>query len=135
MKTGVQLITMLPQKLIDAVVVGDVPTHYDTIKLLGMVKEGIEAAHRSAVDKLEKMQADLEELVGYEPIDEEGLMAADEFVRLITIPEEAEEGGFCAELDPQHRGVGPTRGAALEHLAAILSEEEDDEEEEKSNEG
>lgn len=125
MKTGIMLTTMLPQKLIDAVVLGDLPKHIDTIVLMKMVKDGIEAAHQSSIDKLEKMQADLEELVGYEPIDEEGLAAADVFVRLITIPEE-EGGGFCAELNANARGTGPTAADALEQLSAILADREEE---------
>ena len=123
MKTGVQLITMMPQQLIDAVVRGDMPKHVDTIVLLKQIKEGIESAHRSAVDRLEKLQVDLENLVGYQPLDEEALAQPDVFVRLITVPEE-EGGGFCAELDPQHRGVGQTKSEALTHLASLLTEEE-----------
>lgn len=123
MKTGVQLINMMPQQLIDAVVRGDIPKHVDTIVLLKQIKEGIESAHRSAVDRLEKLQADLENLVGYKPMDEEALVESDVFVRLITIPEE-EGGGFCAELDPRHRGVGKTRREALQHLSELLAEGE-----------
>lgn len=119
MKTGVMLITMLPQKLIDAVVQGDIPKHIDTIPLLNMVRKGIESAHQSAVDKLEKLQADLEELVGYEPIDEEKLAVPDVFIRLITIPEE-EGGGFCAELNHNTRGIGATVTDALDNLVSIM---------------
>ena len=121
MKTGVQLITMMPQQLIDAVVRGDIPTHVETIVLLKQIKEGIESAHRSAIDRLEKLQVDLENVVGYKPLDEESLAKTDIFVRLITIPEE-EGGGFCAELDPQHRGIGKTESEALKHLASLMEE-------------
>jgi hypothetical protein len=122
MKIGVQLISMMPQQLIDAVVRGDIPKHVDTISLLKQIKEGIESAHRSAIDRLEKLQVDLENLVGYQPMNEEAITEPDVFVRLITIPEE-EGGGFCAELDPQHRGVEKTKSGALKNLASLLAEE------------
>jgi hypothetical protein len=62
-RKGIQLVTMMPQQLIDAVVRGDMPTHVETIVLLKKIKEGIESGHREALDHLEKMQTDLESLV------------------------------------------------------------------------
>ena len=124
-RRGIGLIVMMPQQLMDAVTRGDMPTHVDTMLLLKQVKEGIESTHRAAIDALEKRQTDLESLVGYRSINEEEVVEAveaDQFVRIITIPENG-GGGFCAELDPKHRGLGATKREALEQLAELLDVE------------
>lgn len=121
MRTGIEVTLTMPQQLIDAVVRGDMPKKVETMLLLKKIKEGIEKAHRGTFDQVEKMQADLESLIGYEPSDDDALTQPDEFIRIIEIPEE-EGGGFCAEMDPAHRGIGDTKSAALEHLAALLAE-------------
>lgn len=120
-RRGVGMVVMLPQQLIDAVARGEMPTKVETVVLLKKIKEGIESAHRAAVDQLEKRQADLESVIGYRPVDEDALVQPDQFIRIIAIPTE-EGGGFCAEMDPQHRGIGATKREALEHLATLLEE-------------
>ena len=131
---GVGLTTMLPQQLIDQASLGNVPPNVDTVTLLGMMKKGLESAHRAACDNLEKQQAEIEGRVGcvapkqresaedqfgYQPLVLEELIRPDVFVRLITIPEE-EGGGYCAELDPGCRGDGETAGEALADLAELI---------------
>jgi len=121
MQTGIMLTTMLPQKLIDQVAIGDVPKKVETIKLLEMIKKGLEAAHRAALDKLESLEVAVESLVGYVPLDQDDLTQSDIFIRLIAIPEE-EGGGVCAELDPGCRGAGETPGKALEDISTMIDE-------------
>ena len=130
---GVGLTTMLPQQLIDQASLGNVPPNVDTVTLLGMIKKGLESAHRAACDNLEKQQAEIEDRVGcavterdgtktrfgYQPLVLDELIRPDVFVRLITIPEE-EGGGYCAELDPGCRGDGETAGEALADLAELI---------------
>ena len=119
MHLGMKIAVGLPEGLIDQVSIGEMPTKVETVKLCRMIGQGLRAALRKTLAHLETLQADIEDVAGYVPADDEENIVPDDFVRLITLPEE-EGGGICAELDPARRGVGESPAEALRDLADAL---------------
>jgi hypothetical protein len=119
MHLGMKIAVGLPDGLVDQVSLGEMPTRVETIKLCRMIGEGLRAALRKTLAHLETLQADIENAAGYVPAGDEENIVPDDFVRLITLPED-EGGGTCAELDPARRCIGSTPAEALRALADVL---------------